>query len=204
MVHILQQVLEGISKNRGIDILSKEDCIHASKALVFNEAQLDAALEYFDKLKSFLYKPNILPDVVFTNAQVPLDKLSELVRKRHQLQVVKVDPTRATDEPCPGEWEIFRDHGILCTSLLDELPRHHVKGFLQRRDLYFSLKSSSLFPNLQTMNIFSCNSRCQRGYRDSQLTRDCTSSGDVPQWLGPSWCLLLYCVLPHVPGWLED
>ena len=125
---ILQQVLEGIAKNSGMGILSKEDCIHASKALGFNETQLDAALEYFDKLNIFLYKPDILPDVVFTNSQVPLDKLSELVHKRHQLQAAEVDPTRASDEPCPGEWEIFRDHGILCTSLLDEFPKHYVKG----------------------------------------------------------------------------
>ena len=78
---ILQQVLEGIAKNRGMDILSKEDCIHVSKALGFNEEQLDVALEYFDKLNIFLYKPNILKDVVFTSTQVPLDKLSELVHK---------------------------------------------------------------------------------------------------------------------------
>ena len=129
---ILQQVLEAIAKNSRMDILSKEDCIHASKDLGFNEAQLDAALEYFDKLNIFLYKPNILPNVLFTNAQVPLDKLSELVHKQHQLQVAKVDPARAAGEPCPGEWEKFRDHGILCTSLLDEFPKHYVKGIFTK------------------------------------------------------------------------
>ena len=125
---ILQQVLEGIANKRGMDVLSKEDCIHASKVLGFNEEQLDVALEYFDKLNIFLYKPNILEDVVFTSAQVPLDKLSELVHKQHQLKAAEVDPTKATDEPCPGEWETFRDHGILCTSLLEyEFPKHYVE-----------------------------------------------------------------------------
>ena len=125
---VLQQVLERIAKNGGTDVLSKEDCKKVSTDLGFTEAKLDSALEYFDKLNIFLYKPNILPGVVFTNAQVPLDKLSELVDKRHQLQVAKVDPTKATDEPCPGEWEIFRDHGILCTSLLEyEFPKHYVE-----------------------------------------------------------------------------
>ena len=137
---ILQQVLEGIAKNRGMDILSKEDCIHASKVLGFNEAQLDVALEYFDKLNIFLYKPNMLKDVVFTNVQVPLDKLSELVHKRHQLQVAKIDPARAAGEPCPGEWEEFRDHGILCTSFLDEFPKHYVKGFFTKDIFLYLLK----------------------------------------------------------------
>ena len=109
---ILQQVLEGISNKRGIDILSKEDCIYASKALGFNEGQLGAALEYFDKLNIFLYKPNILEDVVFTSAQVPLDELSELVHKQYQLKAAGVDPTTAAGEPCPGEWEKFRDNGF--------------------------------------------------------------------------------------------
>ena len=84
-------------------------------------------LSILTKLNICLYKPNILEDVVFTSAQVPLDKLSELVHKRYQLKVAEVDPTRATDEPCPGEWEIFRDHGILCTSLLDGFPKHYVE-----------------------------------------------------------------------------
>ena len=124
---ILQQVLEGIARKRGTDVLSKEDCIHASKALGFTEAKLDAALELFDKLNIFLYKPNnILPGVVFTNAQVPLDKLSELVHKRHQLQAVVVDPTTVAPEPCPGEWKEFRDHGTLYTDLLRKFPRHYV------------------------------------------------------------------------------
>ena len=48
---ILQQVLEGIANKRGMDVLSKEDCIHASKVLGFNEEQLDVALEYFDKIE---------------------------------------------------------------------------------------------------------------------------------------------------------
>ena len=134
---ILQQVLEGIARKRGTDVLSKKDCIHASKALGFNEEQLDAALELFDKLNIFLYKKNILPGVVFTNAQVPLDKLSELVQKRHQLQAVVVDPTTAATEPCPGEWKEFRDHGTLYIGLLRKFPRHYVNevftedGFLE-------------------------------------------------------------------------
>ena len=130
---ILQQVLEGIARKRGTDVLSKEDCIHASKALGFTDAQLDAALEFFDKLNIFLYKPNILPDILFTNAQVPLDKLSELVHKRHHLQVAEVD---STNDSCPGEWNKFRDHGILSTKLLDE---HYVDQVFTK-DIIFLLK----------------------------------------------------------------
>ena len=137
---ILQQVLEGIANKRGMDILSKEDCIHASKALGFNEEQLDVALEYFDKLNIFLYKPKILKDVVFTSVQVPLDKLSEIVHKRYQLQAAEVDPTRAADEPCPGEWETFRDHGILYTSLLHEFRKHYVEQVFTKDRFIFLLE----------------------------------------------------------------
>ena len=132
---VLQQVLEGIAKKRGTDILSKEDCKIVSNDLGFPEAQLNAALDFFDKLNIFLYKPNILPGVVFSNAQVPLDKLSELVHKRHQLQAVVVDPTTAATEPCPGEWKEFRDHGTLYTSLLREFPKHYVNEVFTEKKL---------------------------------------------------------------------
>ena len=123
---ILQQVLERIARKRGTDVLSKEDCIHASKALGFTEVQLNDALDFFDKLNIFLYKPNILEDVVFTSAQVPLDKLSELVHKRYQLKAAAVRPTRKSKKACSGKWKNFRDHATLYTSLLREFPRHYV------------------------------------------------------------------------------
>ena len=79
---ILQLILEALALKLGREVLSKEEAIHVSDSLGFPEGELDAALTFFDKLNIFLYKKTILPEVVFTNAQVPLDKLSKLVEKQ--------------------------------------------------------------------------------------------------------------------------
>ena len=80
---ILQLILEALSLKLGRDVLSKDECLHVSNTLGFSEGELDAALAFFDKLNIFFYKKAILPHVVFTSAQVPLDKLSRLVEKQY-------------------------------------------------------------------------------------------------------------------------
>ena len=47
--------------------------------------KLTAALEYFDDLNIFLYYPSILPELVFSNSQIPLDKVTELVHFSYSL-----------------------------------------------------------------------------------------------------------------------
>jgi hypothetical protein len=34
---------------------------------------------YFDELNIIKYSPDVLPDVIFIDSQIPLDKVSELV-----------------------------------------------------------------------------------------------------------------------------
>ena len=86
---ILQQILETLASQLGREVLSVDECIHVSNTLGFSEAELDAALSFFDKLNVFVYKKDIIPNVVFTNAQVPLDKLWELVEKQYQLKAAE-------------------------------------------------------------------------------------------------------------------
>ena len=45
-----------------------------------------AALTYLDNLNIFLYKPSLLPNVVFSNPQVLLDMLSKLVVHSYKLR----------------------------------------------------------------------------------------------------------------------
>ena len=125
---ILQQILEALAHKLGRDILKKEECIHISETLGFPDGELDAALDFFDKLNVFVYKKNILPNVVFTNAQVPLDKLSELVEKQHELKAAAAVPSKAESKALSGEWKLFRDNGILIPSLLRKFSRHYVPG----------------------------------------------------------------------------
>ena len=124
----------------GREVLSKEECIHVANALLFNEEQLDAALKFFDKLNLFLYKKDVLPNVVFTNAQVPLDKLSELVEERYHLKAAEADPKKGTGRARTGDWRMFRDNGILTLKFLAEFKRHYEEGIFTAADFLTLLK----------------------------------------------------------------
>ena len=137
---ILELILEALAHKLGREVLSKEECIHVSNALGFTEEQLDAALKFFDKLNLFLYKKDVLPNVVFTNAQVPLDKLSELVEERYHLKAAEDDPKKGTGRARTGDWRMFRDNGTLTLKFLAEFKRHYEEGIFTAADFLTLLK----------------------------------------------------------------
>ena len=130
-VFILQLILEALAVKLGREVLSKQECLQVSDSLGFSEGELDAALAFFDKLNIFLYKKSALPGVVFTNVQVPLEILSKLVQKQHQLRAAVADPSKAGDHAMTGDWRKFRDYGILL-SISSWSSRHNTwKEFSQ-------------------------------------------------------------------------
>ena len=60
--------------------------------------KLTAALKYFDELNIFLYYPSVLPEVVFSDPQILLNKVTELVHFGYSLQSDK--PPLAVE----GKW----------------------------------------------------------------------------------------------------
>ena len=137
---ILELILEALAHKLGREVLSKEECIHVANALGYTEEQLDAALKFFDKLNLFLYKKDVLPNVVFTNAQVPLDKLSELVEERYHLKAAEADPKKGTGRPRTGDWRMFRDNGTLTLECLAEFKHHYEEGIFMAADFLTLLK----------------------------------------------------------------
>ena len=67
-------------------LISKSECLSIAAYLDINAEALTAALEYFDNLNIFLFYPSILPEVVFSNPQVLLDKITEIVHFSYCLQ----------------------------------------------------------------------------------------------------------------------
>jgi hypothetical protein len=139
---ILQLILEALALKLGREVLSKDECVHVSSSLGFSEEELDAALGFFDKLNIFLYKKHVLPRVVFTNPQVPLDKLSMLVEKQYHLKAAEADPIKARNQPMTGDWRNFRDRAVLTLKLLQEkeFKAHYVEGTFTATDFLVLLK----------------------------------------------------------------
>ena len=174
---ILQQILEALTHKLGRDVLSKEECNDIADKLGFNKGELDAAMDFFDKLNIFIYKKNILPNIVFTNAQVPLDKLSELVEKQYQLKAAETDPTKAADKAMKGDWVKFRDNGILNPNLLEEFKRHYVPGLFTKKDLLILLEKLLIVSRLPENRFFFPS--ILNTASDIQIKKLLTSSSDI-------------------------
>ena len=67
-------------------VICKSECLGLAALLNINGEALTAALEYFDDLNIFLYYPSVLPEIVFSNPQILLDKVTELVHFSYSLQ----------------------------------------------------------------------------------------------------------------------
>ncbi len=79
---ILELALQRLCAILKRGILHKSECIALAQQLGggFNLSHLNAALNYFDEICIVHYYPRILPDLVFLDPQIPLDKVSELTQ----------------------------------------------------------------------------------------------------------------------------
>ena len=107
-------------------ILSRKECLSVAHNLMFPEKEFDAALKYFDKLNLCLHYPDVLPDVVFSDPQVPLDKASELVQQSYKLREAKQGKkSQGPQEALEAKWLKFRDQGIVRPEFLEKFPKHY-------------------------------------------------------------------------------
>ena len=97
--------------------------------LGFKDKALEAALVFFDKLSVITYSLKVLPNVVFADSQVPLDKISELVREIYLLRVdLPMEQSSSDSTPGEGKWRHFRDHSVLSPESIKKFQRHYVPG----------------------------------------------------------------------------
>ena len=150
---ILQRILEALAEKLNRKVLHKEECTHVSNALGFSEGELEAALKFLDKLNIFLYKKDILPDIIFTDAQVPLDKLSVLVEKQYHLKAAEKSTTEALDVATTG-CKAFRDKGILTLNFLKEFKKHYVDGIFTAENFLTLLQKLLIVSKLSDTEYF--------------------------------------------------
>ena len=162
---ILQRILEALAEKLNRKVLRKEECTHVSNALGFSEGELEAALSFLDKLNIFLYKKDILPDIIFTDAQVPLDKLSVLVEKQYHLKAAEKSTTEALDVATTG-CKAFRDKGILTLNFLKQFEKHYVDGIFTAENFLTLLQKLLIVSKLPKNRYFfpailNCTKECQ-------------------------------------------
>ena len=114
---ILEQMIHRIARVLNRPVLSRDECMQIARYLHLSEEAFDAALEHLASLNVLHYYPQILPNVIFTDPQVLLEKFTELVEFHYQLQA-NPDSQRATS----GKLRSFRDEARVVVGLLSRFP----------------------------------------------------------------------------------
>ena len=154
---ILEQQLQQVAQEHNSAVLSLEDCQKVASVLEMDQPRLLAAIDYLDRLNLFKYLPGVLPEVVFTTSQVLLDKVSDLVELSHGLRgksgksahhglrsklgKLAKSASNVSDEDLVH----FRDFGIVNVRLLNQFPKHYVKGLFTSDELILVLTNQLVF-----------------------------------------------------------
>ena len=169
---LLEQDIIKVSKE---GVISKSECLDIAAALNINGETLIAALQYFDDLNIFLYYPSVLPEVVFSNPQILLDKVTELVHFSYSLHTCsppgavegvrsffsKLVPFRSShsSESPPaleGKWLKFRDKGMVTLEMFQDerFSAHYIPDLFTPTDLIKLLKHLLIVAPLSDTEYF--------------------------------------------------
>ena len=153
--YFLEIGLAKLAAMLGRRVLSRKECLSVAQNLRFPEEEFNAALEYFNKLNLCLYYPTVLPDVVFSDPQVPLDKASELVQQSYKLREAKQGKkSQGPQEALEAKWLKFRDQGIVRSEFLEKFPKHYRDRLFTPSDLLLLFQELLIIAPLTKSDYF--------------------------------------------------
>lgn len=134
---LFEQLLQKKAQDEKRCIFSIDECKDVAKMIEMDEKNLYVALSFFDSHKVLSWSKNILHDVVFTSAQVFLDKLSELVERSYVLCNNAPEVARSCDfmYGMEGTWQDFQHYGCITIEVLKQFPKHYSKIFTAKHFL---------------------------------------------------------------------
>ena len=144
---LLEEMVQALKRGA----LSKEECITAAmEKLHFEEDALDTALQYLDQVSAILYYPKILPNVIFADPQVLLDKVSELVFKSVEIEKL------SKEQALTGEWIKFCEFALVTFNFLSQeiFSKHYVSGLFEVNDLVILFKKLLIFATFSKSEYF--------------------------------------------------
>ena len=139
----LLQVVEGLGKK----VLSREQCGSVADSMEIDEESCEEALQFFNRLNMLFYFPDILPNLVFVDPQMLLDKVTELVEESYRMSQEKKDqplcPIQREDEEMK-----FRDYGQVTEKFLSKFDSHYEKPLFTPKELITLLRGLLVFADL--------------------------------------------------------
>ena len=125
------------AKQQGREMVSFDECMVIGLQLKMGREMVRGALNYFHQHHIFLYFPKVLPELVFTNPQVPLDFVNTIVAFSYKV-LAGVFPG------LPAEYAISLKNAII----MEEMFRHKSLSSLFIPNLYQTQHAIELFTHL--------------------------------------------------------
>ena len=129
----LEMAFQRMAKEQRKSVMSKEECFEVAATYNFTQESFEAALKHLHGLKLIFYYEEVLPNVVFIDAQAILDKITELVVHSLSLQA-------KSSIKLLGALKKFVKHGIVTAEILEEFSSHYVPKLFMKEQLILVLK----------------------------------------------------------------
>jgi GTPase SAR1 family protein len=138
--YALYQKLLEVANELGKKVLPRDTCQKVAESMEIDDESCGEALNFFDGLNMLFYFPDILPQLVFMEPQMLLDKVSELVEETYHMRQGK--------KGVSGEKLRFRDHGEVTEKFLGEFESHYEPPLFTAKELVTLLKGLLVFAEM--------------------------------------------------------
>ena len=129
----LEMAFQRMAKEQRKSVMSKEECFEVAATYNFTRESFEAALKYLHGLKLIFYYEEVLPNIVFIDAQAILDKITELVVHSLSLQA-------KSSGKLLGALKKFVKRGIMTAEILEQFSSHYVPKLFMKEQLILLLK----------------------------------------------------------------
>ena len=120
----LEMAFQRLVKYQKKAILSKEECFKEAAKFHFTRESFEDALQYLRAHKLIMHYSEVLPEVVFINSQVILDKITELVE--HSLTLRAKQPTQVRAARSVRGYRNFKLCGIITRDILSQFESGYI------------------------------------------------------------------------------
>ena len=134
----LEMAFRRLAKYQMKAILSKEECFKEATKFRFTRESFEDALKYLTAHKLVMHYSEVLPEVVFINSQVILDKITELVE--HSLTLRAKLPTQAKAARSVHGSQEFKLCGIITRDILSQFESGYIPKLFEEDHLLLLFK----------------------------------------------------------------
>ena len=134
----LEMAFKRFAKYQKKAILSKEECFKEATKFHFTRESFEDALKYLTAHKLVMHYSEVLPEVVFINSQVVLDKITELVE--HSLTLRAKLPTQVRAARSVRGSQEFKLCGIITRDILSQFESGYIPKLFEEDHLILLFK----------------------------------------------------------------